>query len=379
MRTSQGMFVFPRVGCSWRSSSQPPPNRDPYLRVLGTLSQKVDAEEWHSSSLWIVRSTQGTAVDEGSRSRRDKRTERRMRQSLVHQSTTTQRLVKLTESARVLYAEAELMSSNFQRVITIELAPAITIAFAEVFEFYETHLAQVSEHDQRELSDPQLLAILANSSHVSSELVPVVFGQIELKLGRTLRDFDTVRRNLTALHVRLCDLWCSRRAEALLRDHLPWAEMTYEEPDADTTSQYPETISQNFINFFAALSALRNLVKDAMGSRAVKPLILVLVEEVALRLREAPHIGTEANVALRSAAKLHQLVLDVKFFTTVAAATEGKSKQVSEAAAEIIDAAVFEFQRRNGKDFKLKDDAWFARRLTKAFEIHWEAIGLNRR
>lgn len=153
--------------------------------------------------------------------------------------------------------------------------------------------------------------------------------------------------------------------------------MTYEETSSDTNSPDPDSVSENFVNFFAALAGLRRVVSSAIGNRHAKPMLKHLTEEVALRLPEAAHISA-ANPR-RSAQKLRQLMLDVRFFQAASAATQCSTPSIVEATEDMVDAAILEFQGRNrgGKEPRPTDE-WFTTRIGRVFEEHAADLGLSR-
>eukprot|EP01114_Cavostelium_apophysatum_P024606 TRINITY_DN9689_c0_g1_i2.p1 TRINITY_DN9689_c0_g1~~TRINITY_DN9689_c0_g1_i2.p1 ORF type:complete len:661 (+),score=152.21 TRINITY_DN9689_c0_g1_i2:95-2077(+) len=299
---------------------------DAYRKIEVNMTKQIKTEQWNSTKQWIYHSDSNS------------------------QSTS----IQITESAKYLYAASQSLANNIARIATMELVPIISSTFSDLFESY---LLQLAEKISSQISDGQGLSILANSYNVIIDLVPRLTKQVEIKLNKSpIRDFEKLLRKLQSRHQSLQDLYCSGRAEQLVKTVIDWSENKYSMEKISETAPP----SKGFLDLFAYLSKLKPLIASTINQRNVRQILTSLIEELALRFADDNFWESEHFTD----AALQQLVLDLRYFSD--AIGDYSTETTMNALNDCMDKAVLAYCKTTGKDINsvLKSDEWFAKRIS---------------
>lgn len=135
------------------------------------------------------------------------------------------------------------------------------------------------------------MTILGNSRNIVDHLCPRLIHQLEESLHRQIANFERLERNLQSIHVRLKDLYCSKRAGDCIEKSLEWDRSDYSQTSIEDSAQP----SPKMILVFEELANLKGSIASMVHPQEVRPLLSAILEEIALRMAD----GSEQDVLIR--------------------------------------------------------------------------------
>jgi len=193
--------------------------------------------------------------------------------------------LQLTESGLFLYNISQEFINNVGHIINLELVPSVTTVISNLFSVYLIQLRKQFELGTLNLNDQQCLAILCNANHTVEEFLLRMTKQLETKLGKTLRDFDSILKLLEDLREKLRLAYGRYRAEFLVRNVLIWGKFNfYDYLSANKISEKSAMPSKQFMELFDVLADWKSLASEILSSKEVTLLFCILVEELSVSL-----------------------------------------------------------------------------------------------
>ena len=265
-----------------------------YASMEEELKNAVAVESWISAELWV---------------RAPKQT-RGWNKKVVQGNTMTltvqqeQRVVKLTESAKLLYDLVHRLISNLKYLLNNQLYPQTSaelyvpvvqgsIRLFEKYLFKMTEasriLANQTEAPSEDVDeDAQQLAIVANTFYLGDDLLPRMSRQFEKLFERPVPELEQFQVKLTRLYRALRDQYAQKRVPYWLFQVFHW-DATFQQIYTKIDLQEDIMIagpSSEIVRLNVFLMHIRDLVLDSLNVDALGPLLAKSLEEIFLQLND---------------------------------------------------------------------------------------------
>eukprot|EP00818_Percolomonas_sp_WS_P000625 CAMPEP_0117449630 /NCGR_PEP_ID=MMETSP0759-20121206/8043_1 /TAXON_ID=63605 /ORGANISM="Percolomonas cosmopolitus, Strain WS" /LENGTH=918 /DNA_ID=CAMNT_0005242109 /DNA_START=58 /DNA_END=2814 /DNA_ORIENTATION=+ len=307
----------------------------------------------------------------------------------------------------------------------IDVAIIQTEAIYDVFietlsRLIEDFLALMSQQSMNEqMNDKRFLTIISNVIGVKDHLLTWIIANFSSHFKRSLPKLTKLAESIERLDSKLCEKFCSSRAELIVEQEIQWNHPKYPGNNLAVRtagdSNLSESVSRPFRQYFGFLFKLQNLIVSTLlgGERYVGYIVQTLHVKLVSRLRREGFFWKRLSFLVKQASatasdtdsqssrgsqneemrqqqeqwKLdsdmaNQVLLDIRFLGRASEVCGAATNESKEQIVKILQSLQTQFNKL--PQVEMREEAWFEERvratlqenvrLQKALEALNEAV-----